>query len=145
MPAISTVHTSAIRKERQVDTILLLAAIAPYVATFASSGVSERQYVPVVTDASGPYFCNLARVRDLRSGRRLAVRTGPAQRYDAVTAFHNGQAVYICNDAGEWLGVAFGQPGRPCGDGVARPLPYQVAASCRTGWVHRRWIEILTG
>jgi len=88
--------------------------------------------------------CNLAVVRGA-SGSRLNVRAGPALRFRRLDAVRAGERVYTCNERGEWLGVAYSRPGASCSGGGDGGLDITLTRSCRSGWVHRRWVEILTG
>ena len=89
-------------------------------------------------------LCNLAVVSGLRSSR-LQVRSGPGMRFQRIDALGEGARVYTCNGSGEWLGVAYGRPGMTCGSRENVGLDIAQTLTCRSGWVHRRWIEIITG
>ena len=99
--------------------------------------------LPPVSSVKGN-VCNLAVVRGV-SGSRLSVRAGPALKFRRLDALRVGERVYTCNGRGEWLGVAFSRPGASCAGGGDDGLEVTLTRSCRLGWVHRRWIEILSG
>ncbi len=113
-------------------------------------GASTQPSVPVWSGSLPPAssvksnVCNLAVVREV-GPFRLRVRAGPARRFRQLEALREGERVYTCDGRGEWLGVVFSRPGASCGSRENVGLDITLTPSCRSGWVHRRWIEILTG
>ena len=114
------------------------------------AGTEAQPSVPVWSGSLPPAnsvrgnICNLALVRGVGSSR-LQVRAGPGRRFVRRDALRNGERVYTCNERGEWLGVVFSRPGAPCGNQQPVGLDITLTPPCRSGWVHRRWIEIITG
>ncbi len=99
--------------------------------------------VPVVRETIRLETCNFAQVRRIASGKRLIVRTGPGVRHAPIDSLSSGRMIYICNEWGPWLGVVYSDSGALCARaGLWHPLS---EASCRSGWVHQRWIEVLSG
>lgn len=74
----------------------------------------------------------------------LAVRAGPGTGHAKIDQLHNGDAVFVCTGAGAWMGIVYGG-GRDCG--VSSPLvPARLYhGPCKSGWVHRNFIEITAG
>lgn len=113
-------------------------------------GTGAQPSVPVWSGSLPPAnsvrgnICNLAFVRGLGPSR-LQVRAGPGRRFRSRDALRDGERVYTCNESGEWLGVVFSRPGAPCGNQQPVGLDITLTRSCRSGWVHRRWIDIITG
>jgi hypothetical protein len=113
-------------------------------------GMGAQPSVPVWSGSLPPAnsvkgnICNLAYVRGLGSSR-LQVRNGPGRRFLRKDALRNGERVYTCNESGEWLGVVFSRPGASCGNQQPVGLDITLTRPCGSGWVHRRWIEIVTG
>jgi hypothetical protein len=106
--------------------------------------------VPVLSDESTtpPEYrdalCNLAIVRGLNGGR-LSVRTGPARRFQRIDMLSDNERIYVCNESRSWWGVVYNRPGSPCRAPERIGLDIRLARRCRSGWVHRDWIEIITG
>jgi hypothetical protein len=115
-----------------------------------AAGMEAQPSVPVWSDSVPPagsvrgYACNLAVVRGIGSSR-LPVRVGPGRRFKRRDALREGERVYTCNERGKWLGVVFSRPNATCGNQQPIGLDITLTRSCRSGWVHRRWIEIITG
>lgn len=115
-----------------------------------AAGTRAQPSVPVWSGSLPPAssvrgnICNLARVRGLGPSR-LLVRVGPGRRFSRKGALRNGERVYTCNESGEWVGVVFSRPGAPCGNRKPVGLDMILTRSCQSGWVHRGWIEIITG
>jgi len=93
----------------------------------------------------GPYICSLAVVRGLHRGHHLIVREGPTKDYVVRATLTEGSRVYICDGFREWYGIVFSTPQTPCGDQQLRGLNNRAASRCRSGWVRREWLDILTG
>ncbi len=112
---------------------------------------NERLDVPVVAGSMPPAesvrgnLCNLAVVRGLRPSRHLIVRSGTGVNYRKIGRLSEGERIYTCNERGEWIGVVFSRSGSPCGGPSAHGLDVRKTSTCRSGWVHRNWIEIVSG
>lgn len=89
-------------------------------------------------------FCNLAVVRLDRS-RSLRVRGEPNRQSRTLDGLRRGQRVYACQQQGEWLRIAYHGPNAPCEATHELGLEASRSRSCRSGWVHRDFIDILTG
>jgi hypothetical protein len=90
-------------------------------------------------------FCNVAVVTGLRPSRHLLVRAGPGTTYSRVDRLAAGEQVYTCNGRREWIGVVYRRPGFPCDGAAPQGLDIRLSTECRSGWVHRNWVEIITG
>jgi len=94
----------------------------------------------------GPVRCNYAKVI---GARRLVVRAGPSRAHAVVGSLAKGAIVYTCNSwfdgRRHWDGIAFGLPGRACGDRTTQGLDVRLVAKCTTGWAVSGDIEILSG
>lgn len=108
---------------------------------------SVRPDVPVMLVADGLDPCGLGAVKGLRSGGDgfLSVRTRPNPKGRELDRLRNGEQVYMCAEKGEWIGVVYSRPRGDCG--VTSPVPRTMAyaGKCRSGWVHRRWVEVIAG
>ena len=87
--------------------------------------------------------CNVAVVKGLQNSR-LRVRSGPGSQFPRIDSLGEGKRVFTCNEHREWLGVAYSAYEGMC-LGDEQGLPITQLPACRTGWVIRRWIEIITG
>lgn len=107
----------------------------------------DRPEVPVILTADGLDPCGLGMVKALKAGRDgfLSVRARPAAGGRELDRLRNGEQVYMCADKGEWIGIVYSRPRRDCG--VTSPVPRKMAyaGKCRSGWVHRRWVELIAG
>lgn len=93
---------------------------------------------------------SLGEVRGLKADgdRFLAVRAGPGARYALLDRLGNGRRVYLCATRGPWTSVVYaeaGADGGACGVGsvIAKARVYR--GPCKSGWVHRGWIEVVAG
>lgn len=73
----------------------------------------------------------------------LSVRTGPGTKYEEVDRLPMGAAVFLCDERGSWHGIVY-----PQGDcGVTTPVavrqPYR--GVCRSGWVYKKYINVIAG
>ena len=109
------------------------------------AGAAAAQYVTLGGDDMDACASN-GRVAGLnpRGDNFLAVRSGPGTRHAQIDSLHMGDAVFLCSGEGDWYGIVYGG-GRDCG--VSSPvLPRQVyRGPCKSGWVHRSFIEVTAG
>jgi len=75
----------------------------------------------------------------------LAVRSGPGVGYRRIAKLRNGDEVFMCATAGNWIGIVFSPEKKDCGTGTPRPKrePYQ--GPCLAGWVYRSYIAMQAG
>lgn len=92
----------------------------------------------------------LGRVKKLdpRGDNFLSVRISPSATAREKDRVRPDQNLFLCDDAGEWIGVVYAQKEdaeQNCG--VATPSAYDGAyrGPCRYGWVNRRYIELIAG
>ena len=84
-----------------------------------------------------------------RGDNFLTVRAEPRATARAKDRLGPGRWIWLCDEAGEWLGVVYSaDPGEKPGDcGVGTPAarvrPYD--GPCRWGWVHSRYVEVVAG
>ena len=91
-------------------------------------------------------LCNLAVVKPDPSGAPSSrPRRSRAQDFVASVELSAGDRVYTCSNRGEWFGVAYSTPAARCGGPEKVGLDIRRITSCRSGWVHRDWVEVLTG
>jgi hypothetical protein len=84
-----------------------------------------------------------------RGDNFLTVRAEPRATARAKDRLGPGRWVWLCDEAGEWLGVVYsanpGEKPGDCGVGMpaARVRPYD--GPCRSGWVHSHYVEVVAG
>ena len=92
------------------------------------------------------YTCNFAKIKPSSgAGASVAVRTGAALSFRQADELHPGQAVYICDESGEWFKVYYSGPDGPCASTSKNGLDVQKAKGCRFGWVEKRLVEVISG
>lgn len=93
----------------------------------------------------GEVRCNLATAYRLERGKKLRVRVKPSATALVIARLDEGNIVYICDSMGEWLKVYFAGPEGPCFRTYEDGLRFREARRCRSGWVRREWVNILSG
>lgn len=97
---------------------------------------------PVLVGGFDLRSCNIAVVWGLSDGSGLSIRVGPGGNRRKVGTLLNGSRVRICNERRPWLGIFYSRTGALCDlDLMNRASP----GSCRSGWVHRRWVTVISG
>lgn len=126
-------------------------------AAFAAQASSKR--VPVMIGGSAVFdACPSAgviarlgprRAEDPKSGF-LSVRSGPGgSAFFELDRLYNGDAVLICDGQGPWHAVVYPGQGQsmadcgPLGSSIRVRRAYE--GPCRSGWVHRNYVEITAG
>ncbi|XSG81907.1 MAG: integron [Methyloligella sp. ZOD6] len=124
----------------------LLAAAA--ISLLPVLGVAQQRAIPVIAGQNQGYdACGIIGEiagLDPNGDGFLAVRAGPDGSYAMLDQLHNGDAVYICDQSGAWLGVVY--PGyQDCG--VSSPWPQAAAyqGPCSSGWVHKNYVREAAG
>ena len=75
----------------------------------------------------------------------LAVRDGPGTRFRTLDRLGRGRSLFVCEERGPWLGVVYGERNADCAVSTPRRRRAAYAGSCRSGWVHRRYVGLLAG
>jgi uncharacterized protein YraI len=92
------------------------------------------------------FSCNFAKVRvtsDMKAA--VSVRTGAGMKFRQIAKLRAGQGVYICDESGGWFKVFYSKPGGPCGSTSESGLDVEKAKGCRSGWVEKRSIDVISG
>jgi len=89
-------------------------------------------------------------VAEIRRAQHVKVRVGPGRRYAEADVLPAGTMVFTCNEARDhreqyWIGIVYRAAGKPCDGAKPDGLDIWLSGHCRSGWVERRWVEILTG
>ena len=91
------------------------------------------------------FLCNYAKVYRLKVGSYLSVRSGPGERYSKIDRLEAGRSVYICDEHMEWYRIFYGSLDSPCGEKSIGGLDVRKVGSCKSGWVNRKWIDVISG
>lgn len=126
---------------RRRASILILSVVLASSSAGATKPVRVRIGGSDVEDACG----STGRVAVMRAGGYLAVRGGPGILYPARDRLFPGRTLAICEERGDWIGVIYGPDGLDCA--VSSPIRQRrhYAGPCRSGWVHRRYVELVAG
>ena len=92
-----------------------------------------------------PYLCNFAKVYHIKVGSYLSVRSGPGVEFSKVDQLAAGASVYICDERGEWFRIFYGGADSPCGSISPSGLDVRKVTTCKSDWVNRKWINVLSG
>jgi hypothetical protein len=84
-----------------------------------------------------------------RGDNFLTVRAEPNARAREKDRLGPGRWIWLCDEAGEWLGVVYSsdpdqRPG-DCGVGMPADRVRAYDGPCRWGWVHSRYVEVIAG
>jgi SH3-like domain-containing protein len=107
-------------------------------------GTQQSAQVPApVTTYRGLDLCNYAEVKPLQSAMHLIVRSGPGKQFQKIDQLEGGAVVYTCDEHADWLKIYYATG--PCSEVVPQGLDAKKAQMCKSGWVNRKWIEIISG
>ena len=130
----------------------LLAAVVLAGASVAATGATSERVPRIGLAGDDLDAClSVGEVTHLNPNgdNYLAVRAEPRAGAREKDRLGLGWWIWLCDDAGEWLGVVYSanptdKPG-DCGVGspVASVRPY--SGTCRWGWVHSRYVEVIAG
>lgn len=125
-------------------SLACLTLVGPWHWVAAQPGQSVR--APHRGGAVTDVRCNLATTYRLERGAALKVRSKPRGNAPVVARLGEGRIVYVCDSAGGgWLNVFFGGVEGPCYRTYQDGLKLREARNCRSGWVRRHWVNILSG
>ncbi|XSG81906.1 MAG: integron [Methyloligella sp. ZOD6] len=75
----------------------------------------------------------------------LPVRAGPGPDYAVVDEIKQGQGVSMCDRKQDWEGIVYSKTGKSCGVGTPWPEPRAYSGPCSSGWVERKYVELVAG
>lgn len=121
-----------------LSLLVILASVYP----------GQRPTVPIVIQASQvDDACSNGVVVGLnpRGDGFLSVRSAPGIKSRELSRLCNGELVYMCFTWGEWVGIVYARPNRDCNvmSPWVKTLPY--TGPCRSGWIHKRYVELYAG
>ena len=100
------------------------------------------------SNAGATYMCNYSKVINLQPGHFLSVRSGPGTRFRRTDQLSPGKEVYVCDEHFYWYEVFYSDtsvPNSPCGMSSPKGLDVSKAKRCKSGWVQRNWIDVISG
>jgi uncharacterized protein YgiM (DUF1202 family) len=115
---------------------------ALFLGVIAAPRVNAQLYGPKGTRAD---VCNFAKVYHLNAAIYLVVRAGPGKEFTKIDRLKAGTTVYVCDEHREWLRVFYGGAGTACNSESTSGLDFHEVGSCKSGWVNRKWIDVLSG
>lgn len=98
--------------------------------------------------AAAPAMCNYSKVINVQSGHFLSVRSGPGTRFRRIDQLSLGKEVYVCSEHFYWYEVFYSDPNvpnSPCDISSPKGLDVNEAKRCKSGWVQRDWIDVISG
>ena len=90
-------------------------------------------------------MCNFAKVKKPTPGGYLSVRSGSGTKFREIDRLSGGMEVYICDERGDLFKVFYSGPDGPCGKTSSRGLDIRKTTGCKSGWVKRERIEVISG
>lgn len=129
---------------------LIAAKVLLLVGVAGAQEAKVRPIVPVPITADELDACGANGVvsgLDPRGDGFLAVKAGPGLRFMRIDKLYNGEQVYSRAHHGDWFGIVYTKTGDGSTCNVTGPWPRSMpyTGPCRSGWAHRRWIEIIAG
>jgi hypothetical protein len=98
-----------------------------------------------VIRTGAPALCNYSKVYQLADGMKLNVHAAAAIKSANIDKLPNGAVVYTCDETSSWLQIFYGTADKPCKAGTQNGLPETQRTDCRSGWVQKKWINVLSG
>lgn len=118
-----------------------------YLIPLALTMLLTMQQHPSPVDRANTYhgldLCNYAKVKMLKPGQHLSVRSGAGVHYRNVDRLRADTEVYICDEQGDWFKVFYGSGS--CSQTLRDGIDSKETASCKSGWVNRKWIDVISG
>lgn len=127
---------------------LVLAAMILAVGAGAASARSARDVV-IGGDDLMVACAATGRIVNLRADgdNFLSVRAGPSAAEQETDRLGPGALVHLCEEAGMWLGIVYPADEHAQDCAVSSPAAARNAyvGPCRSGWVDRRFVELVAG
>lgn len=98
---------------------------------------------PAQASSTPPYVCNLARVIAPQSARGgIELRAHPSTASAKAGVLNDDTPIYICDERGKWYKIFYGGE---CGRGHPQGIKSDAIHSCKSGWVPRKVVEVISG
>ncbi|ODA66201.1 Bacterial SH3 domain protein [Methyloligella halotolerans] len=75
----------------------------------------------------------------------LPVRSGPGPDYPVIDEIKEGQGVSMCDRKKGWEGIVYSKKDQACGVGTPWPEPRAYSGPCKSGWVERKYVDLVAG
>jgi hypothetical protein len=98
-----------------------------------------------VTPTGAPALCNYATVYQLAGSEKLNVYAAATMRSAEIDKLHEGAVVYTCDETRSWFQIFYSTDSKPCKAGTQNGLPETQRTDCRSGWVQKKWINVISG
>lgn len=131
--------------------VLSLLSIVAVLTCWQTVQTRAQDAIPIEVGGDGesdacPSQGQVARL-DPAGDNFLSVRVGPGSKHRERDRLGPGALMTICEERGTWLGIVYPAAGSDVDCGVASPqvprAPYR--GPCRSGWVHRSFVEVVAG
>lgn len=131
-------------------SLLVVGAMVGSVSAVGNSANAQAaRAVTIGGDGTSDACPSVARVTGLKRGgdNFLSVRAGPGSKHREMDRLGPKAQFHVCEEKGDWMGVVYAPVGRNLDCGVSAALPEAIAyrGPCRSGWVHRRFVEVIAG
>jgi hypothetical protein len=97
-----------------------------------------------INSYNAPYVCNFAKVFHLKAGHYLAVRSDRDPHSSKIDKLQAGTVVYICDET-EYLYKVYYEDSNGSCPGSSEGLDVRKTSHCKTGWVNKNWIDVISG
>jgi hypothetical protein len=94
----------------------------------------------------GSYVCNFARMkRRSERGASAVVLSGAGRQFRTIDHVHRNTPLYICDELEGWFKVFYSGPNGPCSSVEITGLDVQKTKGCRSGWIEKKWVQVISG
>ena len=97
---------------------------------------------PVQVSGTSSNLCNSARIVAPQSASSVTLRARPSVRSAKAGILNYDVPIYVCDERGEWYRIFYAGN---CGDGHPQGLKSNETRSCKSGWIPRKRVEVISG
>jgi hypothetical protein len=106
---------------------------------------ASGQYKVSYADQARPALCNFAKVAHVAPGRSAVVRSGAGMQFKKIDGLKDGTIVYVCDETEKWYEVFYSSGDDLCSTPATGGLLAEKARSCKSGWIAKSLVEIVSG
>lgn len=134
---------------KPIATVAMVAALA-VLFSFSARAQNIQPQVPIIVggDEDMPACGSVGKVEGLdpKGDGFLAVKAAPSLQAARIDKLTKDEHVYVCAFEGDWYGIIYGRPVKQnCNLEKPRPHKGPYKGPCRSGWVHKRWLNPYAG